>query len=113
MHRALRIALPALALAALAVVHDSDAQVTTTDPAARGLDVFVHAPTEVAPGGTLPVALEAVGFTSVVTPARLPRATVEATWNPETLGTAAKAPPSVKAITDAEGRAHLDVPMPD
>src|SRR5262249_22799596 len=34
-------------------------------------------------------------------------------WNPEKLGKAATAPPSVKATADGEGRAHLDVPMPD
>ncbi len=112
MTRAFRFALPVVALAAIALVRDSDAQ-SVPDPAARGLDVFVHAPLSVAPGGLLPIAALAVGFASVVASSPLAHATVEAVWNPETLGTAASAPPSVKVTTDGDGRAHLDVPMPD
>ncbi len=113
MPRPLRLALPILALAALILVRDSGAQTATADPAARGLDVFVHAPQEGAPGGTVPIDVQAVGFGSVMTPAPLARATVEAMWNPEKMGPSAKAPPSVKVTTDGDGRAHLDVPVPD
>src|ERR1700749_2538928 len=94
-----------------ALLRASDA--ASPHPAARGLDIFVHAPTEVAPGGSLPIAVEAVGFTSVVTPVRLAHAVIEAAWNPESLGKVFRAPPAVKVTTDGEGRAHLDVPMPD
>jgi hypothetical protein len=111
MSRPLRFVLPFLALSAIASARDSEAE--PPDPAARGLDVFVHAPPEVAPGGMLPIAVQAVGFTSVVTPAPLVGAVVEATWNPESLGKAASVPPPVKVTVDGEGRGHLDVPMPD
>jgi hypothetical protein len=107
-----RLVVPLALLVALAVVRDSDAE-PTTDPAARGLDVFVHAPHAVAPGGMLPVDLEAVGFPTVVTLAPLPRAGIEAVWNPEKMGKLASAPPPVRVTADADGRAHLDVPMPD
>ena len=115
MPRPLRLGLPLIALVFLALirVRDSGAQSASNDPAARGLDVFVHAPHEVAPGGTLPIDVEAVGFPSVVTLSPLPRATIEAVWNPETLGTIASAPPPVTVTADADGRARLEVPMPD
>src|ERR1700677_374873 len=103
--------LPGLALLGAVAARASAAE--GPDPAARGLDVFVHVPPEAAPGGVLPIAVQAVGFTTVVTPAPLPQAAVEAVWNPETLGGVAVAPPAVKATADAEGRAHLDVPVPD
>ncbi|HEY7995257.1 MAG TPA: hypothetical protein VIE14_00235, partial [Steroidobacteraceae bacterium] len=105
------VLLPFLVL--LAVIASRDSQAQVADPAARGLDVFVHGPAEAAPGGVLPIAVVAVGFTSVVAPAPIPRAAVEAVWNPETLGTAVSAPPAVKVTADGEGRAHLDVTMPD
>src|ERR1700677_4994997 len=80
--------LPGLALLGAVAARASAAE--GPDPAARGLDVFVHVPPEAAPGGVLPIAVQAVGFTTVVTPAPLPQAAVEAV-----------------------GRAHLDVPVPD
>jgi len=113
MARPLHLALPVLALAALALVRDSGAQRATGDPAARGLDVFVHAPPEVASGGTLPIDVEAMGFASVIAPSPLGHATVEAAWNPEKLGRVASAPPAVEVTTDGDGRGHLDVPMPE
>lgn len=106
-------ALPLAAIAVLSLTRTTDAQTAGGDPAARGLDVFVHAPADGAPGGTLPVDLSAVGFPSVVALKPLAGATVEALWNPETLGQVASAPPSVKVVTDGDGRAHLDVPIPD
>ena len=100
----------ALALAASA---PSDATSAAPDPAARGIDVFLHAPNEAAPGAILPVDIEALGFPTVVTLVPLAGASFEAGWDPESLGPdAVAAPPSVRAVADAGGRARLDVPMP-
>src|SRR5262245_53219493 len=83
----------------------SDAQSAGSDPAARGLDVFVHVPPEAAPGGVVPVQIEAFGFPTAVTLAPLAQATVEVGWDPESLGPGiTAAPPGVKAVTDASGR---------
>src|SRR5690348_7297185 len=113
MARRLRFALGLLVVVLFALARTSDAQTSSNDPAARGLDVFVHAPGAVAPNGVFPVQVEALGFPTIVSLVPLAKATVEAVWNPESLGDEAQAPPPVKATTDAEGRAHLDVPMPD
>lgn len=84
-----------------------------SDPAARGLDLFVHAPDKIAAGGRLPVQVRVFGFAQVSTPAPLAGATIEATWDPESLGKkVASAPPVVSAKADADGRAHLDVEVP-
>jgi hypothetical protein len=56
------------------------------DPAARGLDLFILAPAEAPSGSMLPVQVRAYGFATVATPAPLGGATVEATWDPESLG---------------------------
>lgn len=80
---------------------------------ARGLDLFLHAPDRGAPGATLPVQVLALGFPTVVTLRPLEAVTVEATWDPEHLGKVSAAPPPVRVTTDAQGRAHLDVPIPD
>jgi hypothetical protein len=105
----------ALALAsALSATASTDAASGPADKAARGLDVFVHAPAEAAPGAALPVDVEALGFPTVVTLAPLAGAALEAGWDPESLGpNAATAPPSVRATADASGRARLLVPVPD
>lgn len=111
-----RLALPLAALFLLTLIRDSGAQSGGLDRAERGLDLFVHAPHEVAPGGVLPIDVEAVGFPTVVTLSPLPRAAVEAAWNPEALGklgAITRAPPPVRATTDGEGRARLEVPVPD
>ncbi len=55
-------------------------------PAARGLDVFVHLPQTAAPGSTVPVQLQVIGFSTVTTAEPLPEATVEAVWDPKSLG---------------------------
>ena len=97
----------------LAAVTSSDAQTAGDDPAARGLDVFVHAPERAAPRGLLPVQIEAVGFPSVVVMKPLAGVTVEAAWDPEHLGpNVSAAPPPIRAVTDAAGRVHMDVPVP-
>ncbi len=84
-----------------------------SDPGARGLDLFVHAPDKIAAGGRLPVQVRVFGFAQVSTPAPLAGATIEATWDPESLGKkVASAPPVVSAKSDADGRAHLDLDVP-
>ncbi|MFT3773092.1 MAG: hypothetical protein QM820_47535 [Minicystis sp.] len=105
---------PAFALALCASAAVSDAQTAAADPAARGLDLFLHAPDGAAPGSRVPVQIEAFGFPTAVTLAPLGGATVEAAWDPEHLGPGVTAaPPAVRATTDAAGRAHLDVPVPE
>lgn len=91
------------------------------DPAARGLDLFLHGPTGAVAGGTLEVQAEALGFPTATTLVPLAGAVVEARWNDESLGPtepehaqargAGVAP--VRAVADAEGRVRLAVPVPD
>ncbi|MBW2459141.1 MAG: hypothetical protein JRI68_31880 [Deltaproteobacteria bacterium] len=85
-----------------------------SDPAARGLDVFVHVPKSAAPGAALPVQVQVIGFSTVTTAKPLPEATVEAVWDPKSLGKGVSvAPPAVTGKTDGTGRAHFAVPVPD
>ncbi|WP_437282025.1 alpha-2-macroglobulin family protein [Sorangium sp. So ce375] len=102
-----------LIVAALGAAATSDAATVGRDAVARGLDLFVHAPERGAPGATLPVQVLALGFPSAVTLRPLEAATVEATWDPEHLGKVSAVPPPVRVTTDAKGRAHLDVPIPE
>ena len=114
MRRASTSFLAALGLAGCLVAASSDAEVGGPDPARRGLDLFLHLPAEGAPGGSIPLQIEAVGFPSVVSLQPLGGAAVEAAWDPESLGPGINvAPPSVQATTDSAGRAHLDVAIPD
>lgn len=102
------------ALCALAAAPASDAATSGDDRAARGLDLFLHAPNEGAPRAALPVQIVAYGFPTVTSMAPLPGATVEAVWDPEHLGPGVSAaPPPVRATTDATGKVHLDVPIPE
>ena len=55
---------------------------TTRDPAARGLDIFLHAPKALPSGGLWPVQVRVFGFPTVSTLSPLAGATVEATWIP-------------------------------
>ncbi len=80
------------------------------DPAARGLDVFVHAPSGATVGGQISVQLRAFGFATATRAAPLSGATIEAAWDPEKVGPADA--PSVKATTDANGKASITVQMP-
>jgi hypothetical protein len=83
------------------------------DAAARGLDLFLHAPSESASGGSLPVQVRVFGFPTVSTLVPMAGARVEAVWDPESLGEGAvTVPPPVAATCDGGGRAHLDVPVP-
>ncbi|XXT46233.1 hypothetical protein WMF23_33205 [Sorangium sp. So ce542] len=102
-----------LVTAALGAAATSDAATDHRDAVARGLDLFVHAPDGGAPGAALPVQVLALGFPTAVTLRPLEAATVEATWDPEHLGKVSAVPPPVRVTTDAKGRAHLDVPIPD
>ncbi|WP_437947467.1 alpha-2-macroglobulin family protein [Sorangium sp. So ce296] len=102
-----------LVTAALGAAATSDAATDHRDAVARGLDLFVHAPDRGAPGAALPVQVLALGFPTAVTLRPLEAATVEATWDPEHLGKVSAVPPPVRVTTDAKGRAHLDVPIPD
>jgi hypothetical protein len=97
-------------IAALATVPASAA---SKDPAARGLDLFVHAPKTVPSGATLPVQVRVYGFPTVSTLTPLAGATVEAAWDPESLGEkVATAPEPVEIACDAAGRGHLEILVP-
>jgi hypothetical protein len=88
-------------------------QAAPRDAAARGLDLFIQAPGEVPSGATLPVQVRVFGFPTVATLAPLSGATVEATWDPESLGEkASKVPPPVSIVCDGAGRGHLDIEVP-
>ena len=103
--------LPAALLVVLAFNRPGDA--APRDAAARGLDLFIHAPAEVPSGATLPVQVRVFGFPTVAKPAPLAGATVEATWDPESLGEkVAKVPPPVSIACDESGRGHLDIEVP-
>ena len=106
--RTTQILLPVMLVA---IARSGDA--APTDLAARGLDLFVHAPTQAAAGGRVPVQLRVFGFPTVSTLAPLPGAQVEATWDPETLGPdASSVPAAVSGTCDESGRAHLDIEVP-
>ena len=95
------------------VLASPHARSADADPAARGLDAFIHAPRVAAPGGVVPIQLQAIGFPSVTTTRPLAGATIEAAWDPATLGPGrSSAPPALKSTTDANGRVHFDVPVP-
>ncbi|HEY8077218.1 MAG TPA: alpha-2-macroglobulin family protein, partial [Labilithrix sp.] len=85
-----------------------------SDPAARGLDVFLHAPPAAIPGGTVEIAAQAIGFPVVTRGVPLAGATIEAGWDPESLASdgADAAPPPVSQIADAEGRVRIVLPVP-
>jgi hypothetical protein len=100
----------ALVIAALAAVPASAA---SKDPAARGLDLFLHAPKAVPSGATFPVQVRVFGFPSVSTLTPLAGATVEAAWDPESLGEKlATAPEPVEITCDDAGRGHLEIAVP-
>ena len=97
----------------LAVIPHALPAAARSDPAARGLDLFVHAPDRVAAGGRLPVQVRVFGFLQVSKLAPLAGATIEATWDPESTGKpVASAPPVVSAKSDAVGCAHLEIDVP-
>src|SRR5688572_26360486 len=81
------------------------------DPAARGLDLFLHLAKNAAPGSKLEVLTEAFGFATATKAAPLAGATIEAGWDPEELDGVAP-PPPVTIVTDVEGKGTLVVPVP-
>ena len=81
------------------------------DPAARGLDVYLHVASSAAPGGILELSAKAYGFPTVTHAVPLANAVIEVGWDPELLDGLAP-PPSVQATTDSEGRAKLAVEVP-
>jgi hypothetical protein len=101
-----------LVLAVLqSVLSGGHAQALPPDPAARGLDVYIHAAPNAAPGGILELTARAYGFPSVTHAVPLAGATLEIGWDPEELDGQA-APPSVHATTDSEGRARIAIEVP-
>jgi hypothetical protein len=107
---------PLVILAALTVALAATPVATPAprDPAARGLDLFLHLADRAAPGATLPVQVQVLGFPTVLSLEPLAGVPIEAAWDPEHLGPGASAvPPPVRATTDPNGRAHLNVPIPD
>lgn len=102
-----------LAAAALCLAPPSDAAVASDSKAARGLELFIHASAEGVPGAKIPIHVVAYGFPAVTTMVPLSELSVEALWDPESLGPGqSAAPPPVRVTTDKDGRAQLDVPIP-
>ena len=101
----------ALLLLFLTVLCAGTASALPPDPAARGLDVYLHVASDAAPGGILELSAKAYGFPTVTQAVPLANAVIEAGWDPEHLDGEAP-PPSVQATTDAEGRVKLAVEVP-
>lgn len=80
------------------------------DPAARGLDAFVLAPDRAAAGSDMSIAVRVYGFERVTAMAPLRGATIEAVWDPQTVGSDV---PAVTTTTDGQGWARLAVPVPN
>lgn len=84
------------------------------DPASRGLDLLVQIPSSVVAGGTLPVQVQAVGFPTISTVRPLADANIDVSWDESSLpGGIDPIPAMVSARCDAEGRAHLNVGVPE
>ena len=98
-------------LLVVAILFGGYAQALPPDPAARGLDVYVHVAPNAAPGGILELTAKAYGFPTVTHAVPLAGAALEIGWDPEELDGAAP-PPSVHATTDAEGRAKIAIEVP-
>jgi Alpha-2-macroglobulin family len=97
----------------IAVIAVVPASAASKDPAARGLDLFLHAPKTVPSGATLPVQVRVFGFPTVSTLTPLAGAAVEAAWDPESLGEkVATAPKPVEITCDDAGRGHLEIAVP-
>ncbi len=102
-----------LAIGAILAAPPSDAAVTSDSKAARGLDMFIHAPGAATTGASVPIHVVAYGFPAVTTMLPLADTSVEARWDPESLGpNQSSAPPPIRKSTDAQGRVQLDVPIP-
>ncbi len=83
------------------------------DPAARGLDAFIHVGSSAAAGSTLTLDLETFGFAQVTEATPLAGASIDLVWDPEHLGKGVSvAPPAVSVTSDATGHAVARVPVP-
>jgi len=115
----LRAALATLALTIILFGSPTTGVSATPSPTERGLDIWIHASTEGIARDVFALDVQAVGFPTATSTTPLDGATVEAAWDPETLvdPTAktkpATAPPAVSALSDAQGRATLEIPVPD
>lgn len=107
-----RVAMLMLVLVCVGAWPMTSAEGQKSDPAARGLDLYIHAPSSAAPGGAFELAVEAFGFPTVTRAVPLAGATIEAGWDPEKLD-GQPAPKAVTVTTDAGGRARVVVPVPD
>ncbi|MFO0552956.1 MAG: hypothetical protein U0271_31500 [Polyangiaceae bacterium] len=115
--KAAELALAGVALVGIASLATADlAHSAPPSATERGLDFFLHGPTSAAAGDALQIDVQALGFPTATTLAPLPQATFEVAWDPESLVVdkfvPVEAPPPVKAIADAEGRASITVPVP-
>lgn len=111
-----RLAALALLTAVVLLGRPRTAATAPAERSARGLDLFLHAAHTASPGARLEVAVLALGFPTLATTVPLEGATIEASWDVETLElerTGGAPPPSVSARADARGRAVLQVPVPD
>lgn len=91
----------------------TEARAKGKDPAERGLDLFIHATPAAIAGDALSLDLIAYGFPTVTSAQPLPNATIEVAWDPESLGAGVdKAPAEISTTTNADGRAHMEVPVP-
>jgi hypothetical protein len=101
-----------IALACIALAHHTSSA-DPPDPAARGLDAFMHLPAKAPPHALVPVQIETIGFPTAIAARPLGGAEVEVVWNPEKLGPGvAVAPPPVKATTDAACARTSTYPCP-
>jgi hypothetical protein len=112
----LAVAVPAVAVPAVAVpagaapAAAAPGGTSARDPAARGLDIFVHAAPRAAAGGRLAVQLRVFGFPRAGAAGRRAR---RSDLGSAVTGTRASSAPLVVAATaDAAGRAHVDVEVP-
>ncbi len=97
-----------------AVVVSGEAVGGLGDPAARGLDAFVHGAGAAPSGGVVRLDVETFGFEQITTPAPLGGVAIDAAWDPVSFGEAkASAPPAVHVESDANGRAIVVVPVPE
>lgn len=104
--------LPLLGVALVALFPSTSAS-APLDPAARGLDAFIHVGSQAPAGSELALDLKTFGFAKVTEPAPLGGVTVELAWDPEHLGKGVSAaPPAVSVTSDATGLALAHVPMP-
>ncbi len=98
---------------AVVVLFPSTSASAPADPAARGLDAFIHAGNTAPAGSPLVLDLEAFGFGTVTEATPLAGATIDLAWDPEHLGKGVSvAPPTLSVTSDATGHAHASIPVP-